>query len=123
MHPVLGDEERDVVFAPVVHRDHVGVVEAGGHASLGAESFEEHLVAGQDPVEHLDRDLSTELGVIGEVHLTAGTHADQCNQAIPTTEDTTDVVATRLGHLPRLLPSTLGSAPPVPPDPAAPPPD
>ena len=46
--------------APVEDGHDVGVGEAGSRTRFGSEPVDERLVAGEGPVEHLDRDLASE---------------------------------------------------------------
>ena len=66
---VLGDQERQVVLAPVVDGHEVGVVERGRGLGLGLEAAQERGVVGQRRVQHLDRDPPAELDVVGQVDL------------------------------------------------------
>ena len=79
--------ERDVVLAPVVHRHHVRVVEAGGDLGLGPEAAQEAGVLGEGEVQHLDRDAAAQPHVVGHVHPTGRARADRGEQAIATGED------------------------------------
>ena len=63
---VLHDHVVDAVDgAPVVDGDDVGVREAGGGAGLAPEPVDERGIACEGAMEHLDRDLARQDGVVG----------------------------------------------------------
>ena len=72
----LEHHERHVVLAPVVDGDDVRMVQRGRDLRLGPEPAEERRVLGQRRVQHLDRDATTQPGVLGDVHATARTGSD-----------------------------------------------
>jgi len=93
----LGDQEGDVVLAPVVDGQQVGVVESGGGLGLRAEAADERSVIGVGLVQELDRHPPPEAGVLGQEHLGRGPGADRGQEAVPTREDATDLVV-HAGH-------------------------
>src|SRR5690606_9858940 len=74
-----------------------------GGLSLGTEPAQERLVGRQALVQHLDRDASTQGGVVGQEDLSRRTAADGRNQAVATAQDATDLVVERHGHAGRLV--------------------
>ena len=95
----LEHHERDVVVAPVVHRDDVRVVQRRRELGLGPEPAEERGVLGQRRVQHLDRDAAPQPGVLGDVDAAARARADGAVQQVPAREDTAREVAHRTaGH-------------------------
>ena len=58
-----------VVRAAVEDVDHVWVLQAGCGARLAAEAFHELLVLREAVVQHLERHLAAEVGVLGAVHV------------------------------------------------------
>ena len=90
---VLGDEVRlVVVLAPVVHRQHVRVVERRGRLRFGPEPSEERFVVGEAVVQDLDRDATAQTRVVGEEHQGRRTRTDRGDQPVPTAEHPTDLV-------------------------------
>ncbi len=63
------DVVRVVVRTPVVHADHIRVLETGGRLSLAAEPFDKAGVLGEAAVEQLQRDLAAELLILGKEHV------------------------------------------------------
>ena len=61
-HDVVG-----VVVGPaVIHADDVGVLQAGGGLGLAAEALDESRILGETAVQQLQRDLASELLILGE---------------------------------------------------------
>ncbi len=96
---VLGDDERDLVVAPVVDRDDVRMAECGRGAGLGPEPAQEVGVVGQRLVQHLDGDTTAQPGVVGQEHLGRCTQADRGDDAVPLAQHPADLGAhARRGH-------------------------
>ena len=78
----LEHHERHVVFAPVVDRDDVGVVQRRRELRLGPEPAQERGVVGERGVQHLDRDPAAQPLVVGDVDATARAGADRTVQQV-----------------------------------------
>ena len=94
---VLRDQERQVLLAPVVDGDEVGVVQRRRGLGLGLEATQEHGVVGQRRVQHLDRHAAAELHVVGHVDLGGRAGTDQGREPVPIGEHPTDQLAHRCG--------------------------
>ena len=71
--------------APVEDGHDVGVGEAG-RTRFGSEPVDERLVAGEGPVEHLDRDLASEDRVAGAEDLAHAARGDALHDGVASIE-------------------------------------
>ncbi len=91
-----------VVLAAVVDADHVRVLQAGGGRGLAAEALDELVVLGEAAVQHLERDLAAEVGVLGAVDVGHPARADPVDDPVAAVDER---VVGDLGHpLPRAAP-------------------
>ncbi len=92
---------RDVVgavVAPAVEdADHVRVLQPGRRAGLAPEALHELLVLGEAPVQHLERDLPAEVGVLGAVDVGHPARADPAHDQVAAVDKR---VVGDLGHDP-----------------------
>ena len=79
-----------------------------GCPGLGLEATEERTVARQCRVQHLDRDLAPEGGVVSEEDLCRRAGAERGAQAVATAEDAPDLVGHARGC--HLRPEATGGA-------------
>jgi hypothetical protein len=90
---------RDVVGALVLtaveDAHHVRMVQAGGRLGLAAEALDEFLVLGEAAMEHLDRDLAAQVGVLRAIHVGHPAGADPAQDAVAPVDER---VAGHLGH-------------------------
>src|SRR4029453_18612716 len=77
-----GDVVGALVLAAVEDSDHVRVVQAGRGLGLAPEALHELLVVGEAPVEHLDGDLASQVGVLGAVDVRHPSGADPTEHAV-----------------------------------------
>ena len=68
------------------------MAERRGRTRLGPEPLQERRIARERRVQQLDRDLATELDVIGEVDLCRRAGADRCDQPVARPEHAADMV-------------------------------
>ena len=92
LHVSHGEVEDPVGFSGVVHRDDVRMVERGRGPAIPDESLPERLVLGQRRVQDLQRDLTSQPQMAGEVHHRHRAAAD----------DRLDPMARKLGAHPRI---------------------
>ena len=64
-----GDELHAIGLSEFVDGENVGMVEGGGGVRFLLEAAQTALVAEQLRRQHLERDLTAQLGVLGEIHL------------------------------------------------------
>ena len=92
----LGHQIRDrVIFSPVVHLQDGRVVQGGNCSSLSPEPLQKGLVLGQRRLQDLDRHLTLEGAVLGPVDDRRGSGAEHRLEAVPASEDASDVVRGR----------------------------
>lgn len=65
-----------VAFLDPVNRSDMRMIERGQHARLPLEASQSISVVGKRPRQYLDRDIASEPGITGAVHLTHPAHAD-----------------------------------------------
>ena len=75
------------LLASVVHRDNCRVVEGRGRLGLAPEARLERRVACEVGAQNLDRDGSTEPGIVADVNFRHSAAADQFTDLIPASEN------------------------------------
>src|SRR4029079_262543 len=97
----LQELHRDVVgalvLAAVEDADHVRVVQAGGGRCLAEEALDELLIRREAAMEHLERDLPAEVGVLGAVHVGHSARTDAPKDPVAVVDAR---VPRHLGHPP-----------------------
>ena len=84
-HPVQklhGDERLLATLADVVNGADVGMVESGGGTSFTPETFQCQRVSGHVIRQELERNETTQLGVLGLVHDAHSTTAELFDDAV-----------------------------------------
>ena len=81
------DEVRLALFAPVVDRDDVGMVQVRGRPRLPSEALDEGVVGGELRKQHFERDGPVEQLVMGEIDLRHPAARDMTDDFVAIAED------------------------------------
>ncbi len=105
-HILHDNEVRAVVLAPVVDRDHVGVIQIGGGLSLPPEPSHKSGLSGVLREQHFDRHRAIQKLILGQEHIGHAPAGNSTMQFVASIEDRAS--GRRAGHNIHMLLSSAG---------------